>query len=518
MLLIACANVANLMLAQAASRAREMALRISIGAGRWRLIQLVLIEGALIAVIASVLGALFAWWSAPFVIAMLPDRDNPTQLVMKADWRIFGFGFALAVMVTFLFGALPALRASGVKPITALKGGEDPRKGRRWMNSLIAVQVAFCMLVHFAAGLFVSTFRKLTEQPTGFTAENLLVLVTASKNTEQPANRWREVAQELRSNPGVKEVAMSDFALMFGFSWTSVIRIPGKEHGVIAPYVLGVSPGFLQTMRTPLIDGRDLRPEDPRPRVDENKHPQPGAVIVNEEFARQYFDGQNPVGRSFEMAQRDVWMRAQIVGYMRDARYLDLRERLRPVIYVPMEPRSWQSFIVRTSGDPLSLASSLRREVSRIQPDFRVTNATTQTVLVNKWSIRERLLAALSIFFAGVALILAAVGLYGVLHYSVLQRTREIGIRMALGAQAMSIVHRVSTEVLAMLLIGSIAGLVAGVASERFLKTLLFGVKTTDWQILAVPTLILMIAAILAALPAIIRAVRIDPAQALRSE
>ncbi len=517
-LLIACTNVANLMMAQAASRAREMALRISIGAGRWRLIQLVLVESALIAILASVLGAFFAWWSAPFVVEMLSKPGDSVQLVMGADWRVFGFGLALATAVTFLFGIFPALRASGVKPNAALKGGEDPQRGRRWMNSLIAVQVAFCVLVHFAAGLFVSTLQKLTDQPTGFSAGRLLVLQTSSKNREQTAERWREVAEELRSVPGVEEVAMSDWALMYGNSWTASIRVPGKASEAIAPYVLNVSQGFLKTMRIPLVDGRDFRPEDPRPRVDADKHPQSGVVIVNEEFARQYFNGENPVGRSFELRQENIGTRAQIVGYMRDSRYRDLRERIRPTVYLPMPPRRWQSFIVRTASDPLALGPSLRREVSRIRPDLRVTDVTTQTALVDQWTIRERLLAALSLFFAGVALILAAVGLYGVLHYSVLQRRREIGIRMALGAQAMDVVRRVSAEVFAMLFIGSVAGLAAGMASERFLETLLFGVKTTDWQILAIPAATLTIAAILAALPPVLRAVRIDPAQALRSE
>ncbi len=180
-LLIACANVANLMTAQAAARAREMALRVSIGAGRWRLVQLVLVESAMLAFLAAAIGALFAWWSAPFVVGRINPPDNPARLVLPADWRVLGFGLALTFGVTLLFGLAPALRASAVKPASALKGGDDPHSRRRLMHALIAVQVAFCFLVLFVAGLFVATFDRLSNQPTGFSADRLLTLETVAQ-------------------------------------------------------------------------------------------------------------------------------------------------------------------------------------------------------------------------------------------------------------------------------------------------------------------------------------------------
>ncbi len=202
-LLIACANVANLMTAQAAARAREMALRVSIGAGRWRLVQLVLVESAWLAFLAAAIGGLFAWWSAPFVVSRINPPDNPARLFLPADWRVLGFGLALTLGVTLLFGLAPALRASAVKPASALKGGEDPHSRRRLMHALIAVQAAFCFLVLFVAGLFVATFERLSNQPTGFSAERLLTLETVTRRPQPPVF-WDQVAEHLRAVPGVE--------------------------------------------------------------------------------------------------------------------------------------------------------------------------------------------------------------------------------------------------------------------------------------------------------------------------
>ncbi len=226
-LLIACANVANLMTAQAAARSREMALRVSIGAGRWRLVQLVVVESAWLAFLAAAIGALFAWWSAPLVVSLINPPDNPARLSLPWDWRVVGFGSALALGVMLLFGLAPALRASGVKPASALKGGEDPHSRRRLMHALIAAQVAFCFLVLFVAGLFVATFDRLSNQPTGFSAERLLTLDTIAQRT-QPPIAWNQVAEHLRAVPGVETVALSDRTLLEGNSMNNLISINGS--------------------------------------------------------------------------------------------------------------------------------------------------------------------------------------------------------------------------------------------------------------------------------------------------
>jgi putative ABC transport system permease protein len=518
-LLIACANVANLMTARATARSREMALRVSIGAGRGRLVQLVLLEGAWLAFLATAIGAVLAWWSAPFLAGMINPPNDPARLALPADWRVLGFGLALACGVTFLFGLTPALRASTVKPVRALRGGEDPHARRRLMHALIALQVAFCFVVHLVAGLFGATFDRLSHQPTGFSAERILNL-EAVTHRPQPPVYWDQVAEHLRTVPGVERVALTVWPLMSGESSIDYVSINGGPPSEVFCDFLRVSPGWIDTMRIPLIDGRDFRAGDASP----------GVAIVNMAFAKQYLNGENPVGKSFETRQASGRrVRFQVVGFVRDARSRDdMRLPIRPTAYVPfqavdpqgaLQPTARGTFVVRTSAvNPLAVAAALRQEVPRARPEFRVTNIRAQTEINLAHALRERLLAMLGIFFAGVALLLAGVGLYGVLDYSVLERRREIGIRMAIGAQASDIARRVTAEVLVMVSAGALAGLGLGMAAARYIEALLFQVKPTDPGTLALPAVAIFAAALLAALPAVIRAVRIDPAAALRAD
>jgi len=517
-LLIACANVANLMTAQASARAREMALRVSIGAGRWRLVQLVLVESALLAFIAAAIGGLFAWKSAPLIVNMINPADNPARLILPADWRVLVFGLALAFGVTILFGLAPALRASSIKPVNALKGGEDPHSRRRLMYALIASQVAFCFVVHLVAGLFVTSFDRLSNVPTGFSAERILNLETVTVRPQQPVF-WDQVAQHLRELPGVEKVALTTWPLMSGESNVDYISIGGAPPSDVFSDILAISPGCLDSMKIPFIDGRDFR----------DGETSPGVAIVNHAFAKQFFNGENPVGKSFDRGDSKARIHTQIVGYVRDARSRDrLRRPILPTVYMPFssvdargafQPKGRGTFIVRTAGsNPLALASILRQEVSRARSEFRVSNVRTQTEINQSTTVRERLLAMLALFFAIVALTLAGVGLYGVLDYSVLQRRREIGIRMALGAQAGDIAWRVTADVFSMGLVGAAVGLGLGMASARYIESLLYQVKPTDTRMLALPALTILAAALVAALPAVIRAVRIDPANMLRTE
>jgi putative ABC transport system permease protein len=517
-LLIACANVANLMTAQAAARAREMALRISIGAGRWRLVQLVLVEGAWIALLAAGMGWLFAWWAAPFVVGMIGSPDNPVRVPLPADWRVMGFGLALTLVVMFLFGLIPALRVSAIKPASALKGGEDPHSRRRLMHALIAAQVAFCFLVLFVAGLFVATFDRLAHQSTGFSAERLLILDTVAQHPQAP-EVWDQVADQLRAAPGVERVALADRALLGGYASNDYIAVNGGPPIEVLAFFLKVSPGWVDEMKIPFVDGRDFLPNETSP----------GAAIVNETFARTYFHGENPVGKSFERASDEgPRYRFQVVGLVRDARYRSMREAILPTAYIPLHSRGDDSrlrpfgnasIIVRTAGrNPLQLASMLREEVPRVRPEFRVSRIRTQQEINDSQTVRERLLAMLAGFFSVVALLLAGVGLYGVLHYSVLQRHREIGIRIAVGAQGRNIAGLVTAEVFAMVAVGAVAGVALGLISVRYLESLFYQVRATDVTMLAFPALSILGAALLASVIPVIRAVRIDPATMLRAE
>jgi putative ABC transport system permease protein len=326
------------------------------------------------------------------------------------------------------------------------------------------------------------------------------------------------VADGLRRVNGVESAGLCSWPLMGRNSWKDSIEVKGQPRREDDPYFLGVGPGWFETMKIALLSGRDLRAEDRSPHV----------AVVNEAFARRYFDGRDPVGQTFEKPRgRDARDRVTIVGLVRDARYGDMREAMKPIVFVPLGGQEfgpkpgldWGSFLVRTRGaDPMALVSALRRAVPGVRSEFRVANVTTQKELVESHTIRERVLAMLSLFFAALALLLAGVGLYGVLDYSVLQRRREIGIRMALGARAEDIARRVTMEVLAMLACGSAVGLAMGIASDRFVETLLCGVKTTDWRMMAWPMATILAVSLLAALPPVLRAVRIDPARMLRTE
>jgi predicted permease len=518
-LLIACVNVANLMTAQAVSRAREMALRVAIGAGRSRLVQLVLVENAMLALFSAALGAMFAWWAAPFVVSRINPPDNPAHLILPGDWRVLAFGSLLTLAVTLLFGLAPALRAFAIQPVTALKGGEEPHSKQRSMYALIAAQVAFCFVVLFLAGLFVATFRHLSSQPLGFDAKNLLLLETYTPHGQLPES-WSQMADTLRAVPGVNDVAIAGWPLLSpGNSWNGSISINAGPPTDSWGWFITISPGWLGTMKMQLLEGRDFNSTDSFP----------GEAIVNQTFVKTFFNGADPIGHTFvKVNPRGSHQLCQVIGVAPDAAYSNLHDPILPVAYVPfrqldekgaINPPDGGTFLLRTSGiNPLSLALTLRRLVAQTNPAYRVSSVQTQQELVDNQTIRERLLALLALFFATVALLLAAIGLYGVLNYSVLQREREIGIRIAVGARIGSIVRLVTAQIFATVFIGAAAGMALGMASVRYVQTLLFGVNGTDPALLIPPALVLLAAALLAALPAVLRAARIDPSIMLRAE
>ena len=517
-LLIACANVANLLTAQASARAREMALRVSIGSGRWRLVQLVLIQSGCLALVAAALGAVFAWQAAPVVVEMINPPDNPARLFLPADWRVFSFGLATALGVTLLFGLLPALRASTVDPVSALKGGEDAHGRRRLMHGLIGVQAAFCFLVLFVASLFVTTFERLSHVVTGFSANGVLAVDTVAKQP-QSIEYWNQLLGDLRHVRGIEAVGMSDAPLLAGGNWTNFISVDGRPPNGILASMRRVSPGWIDALKIPLIDGRDFLPQDS----------QPESALVNQAFADAYFDGKSPVGRGFDIVYSGNYhAHYQAVGMVGNVRYSDLRQPFVAQVYVPfpllsdkgkVEKMGNAELIVRTSNrNPMVLSQFVREETPRIRPEFRVSRIRAQQEINLSHTVRERLLATLAVFFSVVALMLAGVGLYGVLHYYVMQRRREIGIRIAVGAGAVNIARLVTIDAFVVLILGSAAGLGLGMASARFMETLFYQVKASDPSMMILPGTILIAVALLASIPAVIRAVRIDPASMLRVE
>ena len=502
-LLIACANIANLMTAQAAARAREMALRVSIGAGRARLVQLVLVEGAWLATVSAALGAWLAWWSAPFVAGRINPPDNPVRLILPGDWRVFTFGVLLTMAVTLLFGLTPAVQASKVNPASALRGGgSNPHARHRLMQTLIAAQVAFCFVVLFLAGLFAATFQYLAHLPLGFSADRILT-VEAVAPAARPSVFWQQAADHLRSLPGVEQVARAAWPLLSGNSWNGFVSVNGAPPGPIEAEFMQVSAGWIGEMKIALLAGRDFLPADTTP----------GSAIVTETFVKDFLNGIDPIGATIAKGSESF----QVVGVVRDLPYRGLREPIGAVAFVPMResPSQYCTFVVRAaSANPMAIASILRRALS----GARVSNLRTQLDWVQAQTVRERLLAMLALFFAGVALVLAAIGLYGVLDYAVVERRREIGIRMAIGAQAGDIARRVTADVFRMLATGAAVGAVFGMLSVRYIAALLYEVRPGDPTMLAIPSAILLGTALLASLPAVIHAVRTDPMTILRME
>ncbi|HVM92369.1 MAG TPA: FtsX-like permease family protein, partial [Terriglobales bacterium] len=435
-----------------------------------------------------------------------------------ADWRVLGFGLAVALGVTLLFGLLPALRASSVNPVSALKGGEDPHARRRLMHSLIGVQVAFCFLVLFVAGLFVTTFERLSHVATGFSANGVLVMNTVSKQP-QSVEYWSQLLDHLRHVEGVEAVGMSDAPLLSGGNWSNFISVDGNPPNGISTYMRRVSPGWIDTLQIPLLDGRDFLPQDS----------QPGSALVNQAFAEAYFDGKSPVGRSFDIVfSGNFHMHVQAVGLVGNVRYSDLRQPFVPQLYLPfrivgdngkMQDMGGAQVLVRTKkANPAVLGQFFRGDIPRVRPEFRVSQIRTQAEINLSHTVRERLLATLAAFFSVVALLLAGVGLYGVLHYYVMQRRREIGIRIAVGAGAANIARIVTADAVVVVLLGWAAGLALGMASTRFMESLFFQVKASDPPMIILPAAILFAVALLASIPAVLRAVRIDPASMLRAE
>jgi predicted permease len=514
-LIIACVNVANMMTAQATARAQEMALRISIGAGRRRLVQLILTQSALLALLGSILGAFFSAWSAPFVLSLINPPDNPARLALPADWRVLLFGFGLMILVVLSLGLIPALRASAIRPVAALKGGEDPHSPRRLMRGAIALQVAFCFLVLFLSSLFVTSFQRLQNRPLGFSTDRLLLLETVAGKGRLPVV-WNQTAEALRAVPGVNSVAISGWPLLGHIMINSEISINGAPPSSTPAWFLNVSPGWLSTMKISLVAGRDFRPEDTSP----------GAAIVNETFAKTFFPGQDPMGRTFERGANQPLNK--IVGVTSDVPYHDLREPDRPIFYVPIAeidnksaPSSvnFATFVIHTDArNPLSLADSLRQLMAQRHNGLRVSNVTTQLDLVRDQTIRERLIAMLAAFFAAVALLLAGIGLYAVLNYSVLQRRRELGIRMAIGSPRVGIVRVVTLDAFLMIALGGSAGVALGFGAARYVESLFYQVKATDADMIAMPACAILLTALVATLPAVLRALRTDPTEILRAE
>jgi predicted permease len=535
-LLIACANVANLLLSRAGGRQREIGLRLALGASRGRLIRQLLTESILLSVLGGFLGILFAIWIKDGLIAVTlwGGRGMPA-LEPRLDWRVLGFTLALSLLTGIIFGLAPAWRTTKVDLTPSLKDGLRASTSihRSFLSrGLVVVQVALSLLLLVGAGLFVRTLLNLQRVDPGFNTQNLLLFGVEpgliGYKDEKLRQLYQQISERLESVPGVQAVTFSRMPLLaFGSSSSSVFlrealsQTPDSE-GRIKPsgdgYRHTVRENFLEAMGIPLLQGRTLGPQDTTS--------SPRVVVVNQTFANQFFPNQNPIGKRFTLdpAKPDE---IEIVGLCKDAKYTSQRDDIPPTIYGSYRqerPLPDATFEVRTTGDPAAAIASVRSVMREIDPNLPILSVKTQVEQADEALRMERLFAKLVTLFALVAQQLAAIGLFGVLAYMVSQRTHEIGIRMALGASRANVLKMIVQQGMVLVVLGVALGLVGAYVLTKYLESwvglskMLFGVKVSDPLTYGVIAILLTIVAFIACYIPARRATKVDPLVALRYE
>ena len=519
-LAIACANIANLLLARAAARRREIAVRLSLGAGRLRVIRQLLTESVLLAFLGGMLGVWVAALGIRFLTWLLANGRDSFTLHANLSWQVLTFTFALALITGILFGLVPAIQATAIDITPALKQirASASRSGLRLNKMLAIYQIAISLLLTIAAVLFVRTLSSLHSVELGFDRENVLLFRLNAKQagySDAALERfYTDLWARFRTIPGVRDVSLSDFALVSGAGGQTGVTIPGRpaQQGRESTSVLKIGPTFFSTMRIPILLGRELQERDITG---------PAKVaVVNEVFAKKYFPNENPTGRHFGFGGGDgKFDDFEIIGVAKAARYNSLKQAIPPVVYIPFSQRvDGMSFELRTHGDPLSLVATVRQIVRQVEPRVPVSDVNTQSRQIDQTINRERIFAQLCSCFAALALLMSCIGLYGMMAYTVARRTGEIGIRMALGADRRRIIRMVLSEMIWIGAAGLTIGLAAAWGTTRYLESFLFGLKPRDPLAILLSTGILVSALVLACYDPAMRASRIDPLTALRHE
>ncbi len=523
-LLIACANIANLLLARAAARQKEMAVRLAIGAPRSRLVRQLLTESVLLSLLGAALGILLANWGSALLVQHLAGRFGQVYLDVSLNLRILAFTGAVAVATGILFGVAPAWRAIRVPLNGAMKENARGLTGGparlHLGKALVTLQVALSLLLLVGAGLLSATFWKLTTQDAGFDRSNVLLVSTDFPNSRYPHDRLPDVSNQilsaLQAIPGVRSASYSFITPIAGSFWNEEVHVDGftpKDRDDVL-FMNGISPGYFQTTGTPIVAGRDFNLHDSKNA--------PLVAMVNETAAKIFFHGTNPIGKGYRVKSSDDKLGpfVEIVGVVKDAKYGEMRERIKPAAYVPLVQTQYfnlNAFALRTNGPASASIAAVKNTFASIDKGIYL-EFTTLATQVDESLNRERLLATLSGFFGALALLLAAIGLYGVMSYTVARRRSEIGIRMALGAEQRTIQWMVLREVLILVGAGLLIGFAAAAASTRLLASLLYGLTPTDPTTLALAgTTLLTVAALAGFLPAR-RAAKLDPMTTLREE
>jgi predicted permease len=521
-LLIACANLANLLLARASAREREIATRQALGASRGRLIRQLLVESLLLAGVGAVFGVALSLALSRFLVAFLSTSDNPVFLDLDTNWRVLGFAAGLAVLTCLLFGLAPAIRATRMEPATVMKaGGRGMTASRERFSlrrALVVTQVALSLVLVAGALLFSRSLSNLLTVDKGFSEEDVLIAGVNFQRLNLPPDRNQafkdEFLDRIRATPGMESAALG--MIPFRDSGGNTVWMDGTDARQGKDVSRSrVGPDYFKTLQIPLLAGRDF---DARDRAGA-----PNVAIVNQAFARQLLNGANPVGRRF-------WIEAtpgaserlyEIVGLVRDTKYEDLREEFGPIVYDAAAQDAGSGpgakVLIRSRMPQAQMVAAVNRVLGEINPAITVSFQGFKP-MIEETILRERLMATLSGFFGLLALLLACIGLYGILSYGVASRTNEIGIRMALGAQRRDVSWLILREALWLVIAGVAVGLPMILACTRLAATLLFGLTPRDPASLIFAALLMLLVAILAGYLPSRRATRVDPIVALRCE
>jgi predicted permease len=531
-LLIACANVANLLLARATARRKEIAVRLALGASRLRLIRQLLTESMLLALVGGALGLLFAWWSSGLLLALVGSGRNPAFVKLALDMRVLGFTAAVSLLAGILFGLAPAWRATHVDLTPALKESARSAVGGARLGlgkALVVAQVALSLLLLIGAGLFVRSLAKLKSLDAGIDQENVLLVSTDPRmigyQGRQIADLYQGALERIKAIPGVRSASLSRNGLLSAnASISSVViqgRAPrpednfliqdGKRIGINAPFVCEVGPEFFETVGMTMLRGRGFTAQD-----SENA---PKVAVINETFARYYFGDEDPLGRRLvRYGNSEI----EIVGVVKDAKYESLREQTPRTFYVPylQEVGSWidTTFQIRTSSEPTRIIAAVREALREIDANLSLFNIKTLAAQVDETLVQERLIGTVSGFFGLLSLLLTCIGLYGIMAYAVNQQTQELGIRMALGARRSTVLLMVLRQGMRLVLLGVGLGLAVSLASTRIIASQLFDVTPTDPVTFVGVALLLLIVSLLACFVPARRATRVEPLVALRYE